>query len=133
MGRKALPPRLCFDPRVLLTFFLFFNVEIFFHSSISIEFYSFSIEWCQFNFLFAHFSSQDLWLALTDYGRPRALCLPTPPLWTDLVKMFSRKLRHVSFFSFECTDFKNVIFENIHWAHSEDAEVAEVKRPRNPK
>ena len=35
--------------------------------------------------------------------------------------------------SFEHTDFKNVIFENIHWAHSEDAEVAEVKRPQNPK
>ena len=46
--------------------------------------------------------------------------LHTPPLWTDLVKMFSRKLRHASFFSFEPTDFKNVIFENIHWAHSED-------------
>ena len=57
----------------------------------------------------------------------------TPPLWTDLVKMFSRKMRHASFFSFEHTDFKNVIFENIHWAHSEDAEVAEVKQPRNPK
>ena len=57
----------------------------------------------------------------------------TPPLWTDLVKMSSRKLRHASSFSFERTDFKNVIFENIHWAHSEDAEVAEVKRPRNPK
>ena len=57
----------------------------------------------------------------------------TPPLWTDLVKISSRKPRHASSFSFECTDFKNVIFENIHWAHSEDAEVAEVKRPRNPK
>ena len=34
----------------------------------------------------------------------------TPPLWTDLVKMFSRKLRHASFFSFERTDFENVIF-----------------------
>ena len=34
--------------------------------------------------------------------------------------------------SFEHTDFKNVIFEKIHWAHSEDAEVAEVKQPRNP-
>ena len=43
--------------------------------------------------------------------------------------MFSRKLRHASFFSFEPNDFENVIFENIHWAHSEDAEVAEVKRP----
>ena len=57
----------------------------------------------------------------------------TPPLWTDLVKMLTIKLRHASSFSLECTDFKNVIFENIHWAHSEDAEVAEVKRPRNPK
>ena len=57
----------------------------------------------------------------------------TPPLWTDLVKVSSRKLRHASSFSLECTDFKNVIFEKIHWAHSEDAEVAEVKRPRNPK
>ena len=57
----------------------------------------------------------------------------TPPLWTDLVKMFSRKLRHASSFSLERTDFKNEIFENIHWAHSEDAKVAEVKRPRNPK
>ena len=63
----------------------------------------------------------------------RACYQATPPLWTDLVKMFSRKLRHASFFSFETTDLKNVIFENIHWAHSEDAEVAEVKRPRNPK
>ena len=51
----------------------------------------------------------------------------TPPLWTDLVKISSRKLRHTSSLSLECTDFKNVIFENIHWAHSEDAEVAEVK------
>ena len=56
-----------------------------------------------------------------------------PPLWTDLVKMSSRKLRHASSFCFERTDFKNVIFENIHRAHSEDAEVTEVKRPRNPK
>jgi hypothetical protein len=59
--------------------------------------------------------------------------LYTPPLWTDLVKMLTRKLRHASSFSLECTDFKNVIFEKIPWAHSEDAEVAEVKRPRNPK
>ena len=59
--------------------------------------------------------------------------LVTPPLWTDLVKISSRKLRHASSFSLECTDFKYVIFEKIHWAHSEDAKVAEVKRPRNPK
>ena len=29
--------------------------------------------------------------------------------------------------------FKNVIFEKNHWAPSEDAEVAEVKRPQNSK
>jgi hypothetical protein len=33
----------------------------------------------------------------------------------------------------EPTDFKNVIVENIPPALSEVAEVAEVKRPRNPK
>ena len=33
----------------------------------------------------------------------------------------------------EPTDFKNVIFENIHWALFEVAEVAEVKQPRNSK
>ena len=33
----------------------------------------------------------------------------------------------------ECTDFKNVIFENIPLPLSEVAEVAEVKQPRNPK
>ena len=52
----------------------------------------------------------------------------TPPLWTDLVKMTSRKLRHASSFSFERTDFKNVIFENIPWAHSEDAEVDQAEK-----
>jgi hypothetical protein len=57
----------------------------------------------------------------------------TPPLWPDLVKILTRKLRHASSFSLERTDFKNIIFEKIHWAHSEDAEVAEVKRPRIPK
>ena len=31
----------------------------------------------------------------------------------------------------EPTDFKNVNIENIHWALSEDAEVAEVKQPWN--
>ena len=55
----------------------------------------------------------------------------TPP--PHLVKISSRKLRHALSFSLECTDFKNIIFEKIHWAHSEDAEVAEVKQPRNPK
>ena len=39
----------------------------------------------------------------------------------------------LKFVNLECTDFKNVIFEKIPWAPSEDAEVAEVKQPRNPK
>ena len=38
-----------------------------------------------------------------------------------------------AFWSVEQTDFKNVIVENIPWALFEDAEVAEVKRPRNSK
>ena len=38
-----------------------------------------------------------------------------------------------AFWSVEQTDFKNVIVENIHWALFEDAEVAEVNRPRNSK
>ena len=42
----------------------------------------------------------------------------TPPLWTDLVKISSRKPRHASSFSLECTDFKNVIFEKNHWISS---------------
>ena len=29
----------------------------------------------------------------------------TPPLWTDLVKNFTRRLRHASSFFLECTDF----------------------------
>ena len=33
------------------------------------------------------------------------------------------KLWHTSFFSFERTDFKNVIFEKIPWAPSEVAEA----------
>ena len=57
----------------------------------------------------------------------------TPPLWTDLVKISRIKPRHASSFLLERTDFENVIFEKIHWAPSEDAEVAEVKRPRNSK
>ena len=40
---------------------------------------------------------------------------------------------YCAFWSVEQTDFKNVIVENIHWALFEDAEVAEVKRPRNQK
>ena len=61
------------------------------------------------------------------------LTLCTPPLWTDLVKILTTRSSYSSFFSTWCTDFKNVIFEKIHWAPSEVAEVAEVKRPRNPK
>ena len=56
----------------------------------------------------------------------------TPPLWTDLVKISTSKPGHKSSFLLECTDFKNIIFEKIPGAHSEDAEVAEVKRLRNP-
>ena len=44
----------------------------------------------------------------------------TPPLWTDLVKKLTRKLWYTPIFLLEHTDFKNVIFEKIHWAHSED-------------
>ena len=54
----------------------------------------------------------------------------TPPQWRDLVKTFPRKLWHTSSFLLECTDFKNVFFEKIPWAHSEVAEVTEVKQPR---
>jgi hypothetical protein len=57
----------------------------------------------------------------------------TPPLWRDLVRILTMKLWHTSSFLFERTDFKNVIFEKIHWPPSEVAEVAEVKRPRNSK
>ena len=37
------------------------------------------------------------------------------------------------FWSVEQTDLKSVIVENIHWALFKDAEVAEVKQPRNSK
>ena len=63
----------------------------------------------------------------------KAANIYTPPLWTDLVKILTSKPGHSSTFLLECTDFKNVIFEKIHWAPSEVAEVAEVKRPRNSK
>jgi hypothetical protein len=43
------------------------------------------------------------------------------------VDRFSEKI------SLKCTDFKNVIFEKIPWAHSVVPEVTEVKQPRNPK
>ena len=53
------------------------------------------------------------------------------PTWlTDLVKISRIKPRHASSFLLECTDFENVIFEKIHLAPSEDAEV---KRPQNSK
>ena len=55
--------------------------------------------------------------------------------YTSSVERFSEnfddKAGHTSSFLLERTDFKNVIFEKNPWAPSEDAEVAEVKRPRN--
>ena len=47
----------------------------------------------------------------------------TLPLWRVLVKILTKKTRHNSSFSLECTDFKNVIFEKIPWAPSEFAKV----------
>ena len=67
------------------------------------------------------------------HGKINSNYFVIPPLWTDLVKISSRKPSRASSFSLECTDFNNVIFEKNHWAHSEDAKVAEVKRPPNPK
>ena len=52
-------------------------------------------------------------------------------LWTDLVKMLTRKSRHASPFYFECTDFKNVIIEKIHWVLSEDD--LEIQTDKNSK
>ena len=46
-------------------------------------------------------------------------------LKTGICKSLNRKPSNSSFFSAWCTDFKNVIFEKIHWATSE---VIEVKR-----
>ena len=40
---------------------------------------------------------------------------------------------YIAFWSVEPTDLKNVIVENIPPSLSEDAEVAEVKRPQNSK
>ena len=59
-------------------------------------------------------------------------------LHTSSVGRFSENVddkvvTYTSSFSFERTDFKNLIFEKIHWAPSEVAEVAEVKRSRNSK
>ena len=63
---------------------------------------------------------------LDEYGEPGSKEEKNSLRDTNLC---NRKPRHASSFFLECTDFKNVIFEKIHWAHSEDAEVAEVKRP----
>ena len=53
---------------------------------------------------------------------------------TSSVERFSENFDYkASFLSLECTDFKNIIVEKIPWAPSEVAEVAEVKRPQNPK
>ena len=46
-------------------------------------------------------------------------------LKTGICKSLTRKPSYSSFFSAWSTDFKNVIFEKIHWASSE---VIEVKR-----
>ena len=46
-------------------------------------------------------------------------------LKTGICKSLTRKPSYSSFFSAWSTDFKNVIFEKIHWASSE---VVEVKR-----
>ena len=53
-------------------------------------------------------------------------------------EILMRKPRNASFFSLECTDFKNVIFEKIPWTPSEDAEVAksndlEIQNNKNSK
>ena len=34
----------------------------------------------------------------------------TPPLWTDLVKILTKKLRHASSFSLECTNCAVILF-----------------------
>ena len=49
------------------------------------------------------------------------------------IKVKQNSVLYSAFWSVEPTDFKNVIIENIHWTLSEDAEVAEVKQPRNSK
>ena len=45
---------------------------------------------------------------------------------TGICKSLTRKPSYSSFFSAWCPDFKNVIFEKIHLAHSEVVEVVEV-------
>ena len=59
--------------------------------------------------------------------------LPTPGLSGFWDQSQANSALYSAFWSVEPTDFKNVIVENIHWALFEDAEVAEVKRPRNSK
>ena len=66
-----------------------------------------------------------------DFSNSYLLTWGTPPLWRDLVKILTRKPRHASSLSLECTDFKNIFLEKIPWAPSEAAEVAKVKRPQN--
>ena len=84
-----------------------------------------------FHVIFYHFRREGKDLkTLQEHMMTKCIYYNTPPLWTDLVKILTRKPRHASSFSLECTNFKNVIFEKIPWAHSEDAEV---KQPRNPK
>ena len=50
--------------------------------------------------------------------------------WPERILSQTNSALYSAFWSVEPTDFKNVIFENIHWALFE---VAEVKQPRNPK
>ena len=65
----------------------------------------------------------------------------SPSIWCNVTPGPSRfwdqsqanSALYSAFWSVEQTDLKNVIVENIHWALFEDAEVAEVKRPRNSK
>ena len=67
------------------------------------------------------------------YQRPLNQAL-TPPLWTDLVKILTSKPAHSSSFLLECTDFKNVIFENIPLPLSQVAEVnLEIQNNENSK
>ena len=94
-----------------------------------------------------------------DFNEPRYnychlyLCIVcregTPGLSGVWVQNWVNSALYIAFWSVEPTDFKNVIVENIHWALSEDAKVAEVvniqwalsedtkvaevKRPRNSK
>ena len=72
-------------------------------------------------------------LCLLKYAMQGPVSWSTPPLWRDLVKILTRKPKHASSLSLDWTDLKNLVFEKNPWAPSEVDEVAEVKRPRNPK